>query len=179
MKKITYQFASPVQHAFALTAFIACIAFAGPSLGSDAAQASTAKQASAVTEQAPNPVMSNKGSGVDSVEAHIKHLREQLKITSAQEDQWKNVAQVMRDNAEKLNALVITRSSNAKTMTAVDNLKSYADIAEAHEDGTKKLIPVFQSLYDSMSEEQKKAADTAFRGDGHGHGHHKHPRHRS
>jgi hypothetical protein len=48
-------------------------------------------------------------------------------------------------------------------MTAVDDLKSYGEIANAHADGIKKFIPVFESLYASMSDAQKKSADTLFR----------------
>jgi hypothetical protein len=54
-------------------------------------------------------------------------------------------------------------------MTAVDDLKSYGEIADAHANGIKKLTPVFADLYTSMSDVQKKEADTLFR-----HGDHKH-----
>ena len=84
---------------------------------------------------------------------------------------WKSVAQVMRDNADKLDSLVKARIEHAKTMTAVDDLKSYAEITEAQETGVGKLLPVFTTLYDSMSDVQKKAADTEFRE----HHHHEHP----
>jgi hypothetical protein len=49
-------------------------------------------------------------------------------------------------------------------MTAVDDLKSYGEIADAHADGIKKLTPVFAALYASMSDAQKKEADAIFRG---------------
>jgi hypothetical protein len=52
---------------------------------------------------------------------------------------------------------------HAKEMTAVDDLKSYGEIAAAHADGIKKLTPVFADLYASMSEPQRKEADTLFR----------------
>ena len=56
-------------------------------------------------------------------------------------------------------------------MTAVEDMKSYGEIAAAHVDGINKLIPVFEVLYDSMSDAQKKEADEAFR---FGHRHHHH-----
>ncbi len=52
-------------------------------------------------------------------------------------------------------------------MNAVDNLKSYGEISEAHADSIKKLIPVFADLYASMSDAQKKEADALFRRHGH------------
>lgn len=97
------------------------------------------------------------------VEEQIRRLHKQLQITSAQEDQWSKVAGAMRDNAQKLDALFEQRRQSAASMTAVDDLKSYGDIAQAHADGVKALETVFEPLYASMSDEQKKVADNVFR----------------
>jgi len=97
------------------------------------------------------------------VDALIAHLHEKFKITPAQEDLWRKLADVMRENAQAMSTLAKKRHDSAKTMTAPDDLKSYAAISEAHTEGTKKMIPVFQALYDSMSEAQKKEADTEFK----------------
>ena len=59
------------------------------------------------------------------------------------------------------------RFEKAKAMTAVEDLKSYSEIAQAHADGLKNFIPVFEALYASMSDDQKKDADTLFRYGGH------------
>jgi hypothetical protein len=48
-------------------------------------------------------------------------------------------------------------------MDAVDGVKSYGAVIEAHEAGMKKFIPAFETLYNSMSDEQKKTADALFR----------------
>ncbi|HXZ44837.1 MAG TPA: hypothetical protein VEH53_08390, partial [archaeon] len=71
--------------------------------------------------------------------------------------------QMMRDDARRMEALIKARSENARTMTAVDDLKSYSEIVAAHEEGLKKFIPAFEFLYASMSDAQKKAADDIFR----------------
>ena len=102
-------------------------------------------------------------SKTDRVEARIKELLAKLKITPAQEELWNKVTEVMRDNAKTMEALIKARSENASTMTAIDDLKSYGEIADAHADGIKKFIPVFEPLYASMSDVQKKNADTFFR----------------
>jgi hypothetical protein len=104
-----------------------------------------------------------KGSTVEPVEARIKDLHARLKITPAQEDLWNNATQVMRENAKTMDALRRTRSEKAQTMTAVEDFKSYGEISEVHADGIKKFVPVFSALYDSMSDAQKKNADTIFR----------------
>jgi protein CpxP len=101
-------------------------------------------------------------SKADNVEARIKDLHAKLAITPAQEELWNNVAQAMRDNGKTMEALIKARSEKAGTMTAVDDLKSYGEIADAHADGIKKFIPVFEPLYASMSDAQKKDADKLF-----------------
>lgn len=112
----------------------------------------------------------------DRAELRITELHAKLKITPAQEEQWGKVAQVMRDDAKNLDTLTQARVEHAKDMTAVDDLKSYGEIAEAHADGVKKLLPVFTALYDGMSDAQKKDADALFRRGYHKHGAHKHGR---
>jgi periplasmic protein CpxP/Spy len=97
------------------------------------------------------------------IEQHIADLHQKLKITSDQETQWSQFADVMRQNAAAVEAAVKDRAANAKTMTAIDNLQSYEKISEAHQQGIEKLIPAFQTLYDSMSDAQKKNADAVFR----------------
>lgn len=110
----------------------------------------------------------------DRTELRIKNMHAKLKITSAQEELWGKIAQTMRDNAKTLDKLTRTRLDHAKDITAIDDLKSYGEIAEAHADGLKKLTPVFADLYANMSNPQKKEADTLFRYGVHHHGHHKH-----
>ncbi len=106
--------------------------------------------------------------GVDGL---IQHLHDNLMITHSQEQLWQAVAKIMRENADTLNALAKTRAERADTANAIDDLKSYAEISEAHANGTKRLLPAFEALYNSMSAEQKQKADAEFRG--HYRGHHR------
>ena len=148
----SYQFTYAAARTFAAAALVATIAFApGPVI---AAETSAAKASAA------------KASREDRVEARIKDMHAKLKITTAQEDQWAKVAQVMRDNEKAVEPLIKARKENAKTMTAVDDLKSYGEITDAHADGIKKFAPVFATLYASMSDAQKKEADVLFRNGG-------------
>ena len=110
----------------------------------------------------------------DRAELRIKDMHTKLKITSAQEVQWAKVADVMRDNGKAMDTLTQSRVDHAKDATAIDDLKSYGEIAEAHADGIKNLTPLFTDLYASMSDVQKKEADTLFRHGYHGFGDHKH-----
>jgi protein CpxP len=109
------------------------------------------------------PAVSAPATGADRIESRIHDMHAKLKITAAQEDQWKAVAQVMRDNEAALDPLVMDRKKNAATMSAMDDLKSYSDITDAHAQGIKKFIPAFGTLYAAMSDPQKKEADSLFR----------------
>ena len=125
---------------------------------------------------APVQAIAARASAEDRVEARITELRTQINITPAQESEWSKVTQVMRDNAKTQSALVKSRIENSKTMTAVEDIKSYGEIVAAHAEGIQKLTPVFEALYDNLSAAQKKEADEAFR---HGHGHHHHGNNRN
>ena len=62
----------------------------------------------------------------------IKDLHTRLNILPAQEAQWGAVATIMRDNAVTMDQLTQRRVDRASEVTAVDDLKSYGEISEAH-----------------------------------------------
>jgi periplasmic protein CpxP/Spy len=97
------------------------------------------------------------------VEERIAYLHKQLKITPAQDAQWKTFADVMRANGENMGRLYRQRAQAAQTQSALDNMKQYALLAQAHADDMKQLVDAFEPLYNSMSPEQKKLTDTTFR----------------
>ena len=76
-----------------------------------------------------------------NVEDRIAYLHTQLKITSAQESQWNTFADVMRNNGETMGQLFQQRKANTN-LSALDDMKQYATIAQAHADGMKKLADV-------------------------------------
>jgi hypothetical protein len=96
------------------------------------------------------------------VETHIKSMHAKLKITPDEEMRWNNVAQTMRDSASELEQALDKRQAMVGSATALDNLNSYGDIAQAHVDGVKKLSAAFAPLYDAMPDDQKKLADDVF-----------------
>ena len=102
-------------------------------------------------------------SAMTSVETRIKDLHMQLHITEAQKPQWDALAQVMRTNAQAMVDLQKQRASDSKSESAVEVIKSYEAVIDAHEDGMKKFVPPFEALYNSMSDAQKKTADSLFR----------------
>jgi gas vesicle protein len=135
--------------------FLATPLFAASSSNQIAQPSSQQQMASATMPDSPANA---------SVETRIKELHRRLHITDAQKPQWDALTQVMRDNAQKMADIEKERAADASSMTAVDVVKSYSEVIDAHEDGMKKFIPAFEDLYNSMSDSQKKIADSLFRG---------------
>ena len=100
----------------------------------------------------------------ERVENRIKELHAQLHITPAEEPQWNQFAEVMRENAREMDQTLMQRAQQFPTMNAVQNLQSYEQLAEAHAQRVQKLVPAFENLYNAMPEQQKQLADQVFRG---------------
>jgi hypothetical protein len=104
----------------------------------------------------------------ETVEERISSLHASLKITAEEESNWAAVAQAMRDNDAAMQKLVAARTAaSAQTVSAVDDLKSYEQFAQAHVEGLKNLIASFQTLYGTMPDSQKAIADKVFEHAGH------------
>jgi len=99
----------------------------------------------------------------ERVEGRIKELHAQLRITPAEEPQWNEFAQVMRENARDMDQAFLQRAQQFPTMDAVQNMQSYEQIAEQHAQRVQKLLPAFEKLYDAMPDQQKRLADQVFR----------------
>lgn len=96
------------------------------------------------------------------IEDRIKELHTKLQITPAQEDLWGKVADTMRSTSQHMRELYEQRMAQTDKFNAVDDLKSYADLAQAHADSVKSVETAFEPLYAALSDTQKKAADEAF-----------------
>jgi hypothetical protein len=96
-------------------------------------------------------------------EQRISDLHTHLHITSQQQSQWDQFAQAMRDNAKDLDQAYQQRATSFTSMNAVENMQSYAQIEQTRAQDLQKLVPAFQTLYASLSDEQKKQADELFR----------------
>jgi len=106
----------------------------------------------------------------ETVDQRITSLHSALQITPAEESKWNRVAQSMRENAAAMQKLVAEKTTGMPHgMTAVEDLKTYEQLARAHVDGLKNLTASFETLYDSMPAAQKKVADGVFQDVGHGH----------
>lgn len=173
------QYAKPALRLLALTTALSPVFIAGAALADTAARAplqiaqadpaSPAKPAfppSADATPAPKHTKAVHHAAApvsaDPVETRITDLHAKLKITADQEPQFQAFADVMRDNAKTISPLIKARMEDKEDRNAVDDLKSYQEITDAHADALKKLIPAFSSLYDVMTPDQKKIADATF-----------------
>jgi hypothetical protein len=98
----------------------------------------------------------------DTIDQRISSLHAELKITPAEESDWQAVATTMRDNAAAMDKLAPDKAASAKTMTAIEDLQTYQQFAQAHVEHLKKLTAAFETLYNAMPAEQKKIADEVF-----------------
>ena len=131
-------------------------AYAAPAADNTARPSATAARSS-----------TDRMSHVAAAEQRITALRAKLQITTAQEPQWNQFAQVMRDNAQRMDDTFQRRVQTIATQNAEDNMSSYAQVAAAHAQGMQNLVPAFHAVYASMSDLQKKGADQVFRDDAH------------
>ncbi len=102
-------------------------------------------------------------SAVEYTETQIKQLQGTLNITAVQEPLWNNLTQVMRENAEGMDALKKERAEKTEPMNAVEHMKFHSQITQAHLDQMNKLIPPFEAFYDSLSDQQKNITNVVFR----------------
>ncbi len=110
-----------------------------------------------------SPAPAAGATAAERVEAHIRQLHDQLQITPAAKVQWDKFAAVMRANARAMDRDFAEREQKFATMNAVENMRSYERIAEAHADHLRKLVPAFAALYDVMPAQQKRLTDQVFR----------------
>ena len=163
------QLLDPAARGLAAATILGAMVFAGPwtaaaadAVPSPALRLAQADSTTAAPPSAATAKSKPRRSMSDRVEVRIKRLHDELKITSDQEPQWKAVADAMRDDGKAMQAIIAQRRQSRAGMTAVDDLRSYEQVAETHVQGLQKLIPAFQALYDGMSPDQKKNADAVF-----------------
>jgi hypothetical protein len=111
----------------------------------------------------PAPPLALTAAAQAAVDARISQLQARLAISPAQLPLWSAFAAAMRDNAAATDALFARRAGAVATMSAVENMHSYAEIARAYADNTERLATAFDTLYASLSDTQKQAADALFR----------------
>lgn len=130
-----------------------------PQTGTTAPQtaAPQGNAAASTAEAAPPRTLSQ------MVEHRIADMHSRLQITHAQEAKWNRFAAVMRSNAKQLDAAYQRRAARLGSMSALQNMESYAQIERSRVNDVERLVPAFRVLYASLTPEQKQMADELFR----------------
>jgi len=123
---------------------VACVFLSSASAFADTARADISKRTS-------------------GIEAQLGDLHAKLKITAAQEPTWRTFAESMRGNARRLDESSQSRVLLLPTMSATENMRSYARISMQQAQHAQGLIPAFDALYRDMSVSQRATADQIFR----------------
>jgi len=106
----------------------------------------------------------------ETVEQRIRTLHASLQITPAEEMDWTGVARTMRDNETRMQDMIAAREAEPKHhVTAPEDLRTYEHFTQAHVEGLKALRASFDTLYESMPDDQKLVADDVFDKFGNGH----------
>jgi len=172
MKKKVCRFARTATPVVVMAVFLAAIFFTWTnlSIAAPAASGTPAKTAPAVSGTPAKAAPTDSGapprvrrSQVQRTEARIADLQKALKITPDQQGVWNALVQVMKDNAKEMDELRKARTKSRRDMNAVEDLQNYCQVTETHLAGMKKMLPAFEALYNSMSDEQKKNADALFK----------------
>ncbi len=150
--------------AFLSSAAIAALLTLPVAASAQSSQAPTAAPPAAAAAASPMSSHTVPGNSAEQrVEAHIKELHSQLRITSAEQAQWDQFANVMRENARDMDQAFAQRMQQYPTMNALQNMQSYELISEAHAQHLQKLVPAFENLYNAMTQPQKQLTDQVFR----------------
>lgn len=124
-----------------------------PTIREAVAQATTAPQQGQQTER-------HRFDPTRHIEGRIAFLKAELKITDAQAPQFEKVAQAMRDNAkERAQAFAQFRGDRDQTKTALERLEMRARFEQMRSQQAERFLAAFRPLYQTLSDDQKKAAD--------------------
>jgi len=151
---------------FAFAAFAALLSLPAAAFAQSAQAPAPAAQQAAPPAAAGSPMAGHPVAGKSAeerVENRINELHAQLRIMPAEQQQWNQFAEAMRENARDMDQVLMQRSQQFQTMNALQNMQSYEQIAAAHAQHVQKLIPAFENLYNAMPDQQKRVADQVFR----------------
>jgi protein CpxP len=97
------------------------------------------------------------------VDKRITQLHAALQITPDEEVQWREFADVMRNNTRERNRSQQQREAQFANLNAMENMESFVQVAREHAEELQRLATAFQALYAAMPDEQKKVADQVLR----------------
>jgi hypothetical protein len=68
----------------------------------------------------------------------------------------------MRENAKEMDAQTMALNDETRPQDAVEHLKYNYEVSEMYLEQQNRIIPPFEALYDSLSDQQKDIIDRIF-----------------
>jgi hypothetical protein len=124
--------------------------------------ASNSAQAPATGNAMQAPTMAQQ-SIQQITQERLNNLRQQLKITTAEQPAWNKFEKTSMQNATNLQKLYQQRAQKVSSENAVQNLQSFAKIQKDQANDMQRLVPEFKTLYSKLTPQQQKIADQTFR----------------
>jgi hypothetical protein len=97
------------------------------------------------------------------MEAHLAYIKADLEITDSQMDAWNAYADAVRARHAAMEG-VHADMMKAKSGTAVDRLDARIKATETKLESLKAMKPATEGLYNALTDDQKKKADTLLGG---------------
>lgn len=124
----------------------------------------------------------------ERIEARLTHIQTALKITDAQQVQWENFANVLRQQAREMDQRVQQRMAQREQsgaqrperpqLSAIERLERQQQRLAQRSERLNEVVAAAKPLYAAFSPEQKQVADQMLSRDGqrrgHGGGGHRH-----
>ncbi|HEX2150471.1 MAG TPA: Spy/CpxP family protein refolding chaperone [Stellaceae bacterium] len=126
-----------------------------------AASGAVAQPAQAPAGQKPGAATRQAEPAGNPIDTRLAEIKKRLNITAAQQPQFEKFADIVKQNAQAMEALMQKEQQNAK-QNALEGLRTAASFAQVEADNLKRLVPALEALYASLSEQQKRTADQLF-----------------
>ena len=91
----------------------------------------------------------------------VRELHDRLRITDAEQPQWRAFADAMMENARHM-ASLHAEQGDAIPPSAPADMRQYAAVAQAHAEDTQRLLAPLEQLYAVMTPDQRRVADETF-----------------
>ena len=95
----------------------------------------------------------------DPVEAQLGDIKKRLNITAAQQSQFDQFANIVKQNAAD-DGRADAEGGQSAEQSAVEGLRNAASFAQTEADNLKRLVPALEGLYASLTDQQKRTADS-------------------
>lgn len=111
-------------------------------------------------------MMGRNGDASTFAEGRIAFIKAELAITDAQKDVWDAYAAALRKNLESMQQMRSTMMGAHRPVSPVERLDLHISTMESRLQALKEVKPALAALYATLSESQKKSAESLLTGMG-------------